>query len=101
MIPKTFQMLMKYYSFEYPFYSGRSVSCKICKESQWFTGMELKCDADNGWLKIFNHKAQCQAVEAIKKDLDSTNIRSGLVISPWPAHTNFSCHWFISSDKNK
>jgi hypothetical protein len=61
MKPKTFQMLNKYYTFEYPFYSGRSVSCKICKESQWFTGMELKYDADNGWLKIFNHAARCQA----------------------------------------
>jgi hypothetical protein len=100
MKPKTFQMLNKYYKFEYPFYSGRSVFCRFCHESAWFTGMELKYDADNGWLKIFNHQAQCQAVEEIKKLLESEkNIRSSWVISPWPAHMRFNRVGFISSDK--
>jgi hypothetical protein len=85
MKPQIFQMLMKYYSFEYPFYSGRSVSCKICKESQWFTGMELKYDADNGWLKIFKHKAQCQAVVEINNALKSdSSVKSSWTTQQWP-----------------
>ena len=85
MKPKTFQMLSKYYNFEYPFYSGRSVSCKICKESQWFTGMELKYGADSGWLRIFNHKAQCQAVLEINNALKSdSSVKSVWPIPQWP-----------------
>jgi hypothetical protein len=93
---KTFQILHKYYTFDYPFYSGSSVTCMFCQESHWFTGQELKHNASNGWLKIFNHKATCQAVPEIKNMLDCVSTANTFLSSEKAC---FLRSWFGMPDK--
>lgn len=65
-----------FYDFSYPVYSGSVVKCKGCHEEEWFTGNEIRGDARNGFLKIFQHSSTCHFKKRIADEFDGKPIKT-------------------------
>ena len=65
-----YKILLKFFEYNYPVYSGSSIICKECESEYWLTGQEFKANIDNGLRKVFIHKSTCMTHDKLMKELN-------------------------------
>ena len=65
-----YKILSKFFEYNYPVYSGSSITCLECKSEYWLTGREFKANIDNGLKKVFIHKSSCMTHDKLMKEIN-------------------------------
>ena len=69
-VENLYKILLKFFEYNYPVYSGSSITCLECKSEYWLSGKEFKADIDNGLRKVFIHKSTCMTHDKLMKELN-------------------------------